>query len=410
MQKKLVHFTFFFLLLTALSGIWMRVYLNSDFLQFVPYTHLLHAHSHVAVLGWTFFGVFILFVKLLDSKKVQKQVKWISLLLFVITTSMFIAFLVQGYAMYSIIFSTFHIFIEYWVALFIFFQVKKANHFIKSSRLFLYGAVSMLLISSIGPFSLGALAATGLRESALFDMAIYFYLHFQYNGWLYLILVGMFLIILHRKGITLSENKMKLSFWLYFISLFPGFFLSILWFDFGLIGIILASVGAIGQLTGVIIFIHALYKVRLEMKVLLSSIVNKLLLFVICLLAVKSAMELALLYIPFAQLIYETRSIVIGYLHLTLLGFISIFIISQFQLVGIINDRSKYTIAGYIIFLGGFILNEFVLFSSGLLTWLYDKAIPLHHILLLSASIILMIAIIYLWKAASGHSEMQKNN
>src|SRR5690625_4802147 len=98
----------------------------------------------------------------------------------------------------------------------------------------------MLVISSIGPFSLGATAAQGYRDSPFFDMAIYFYLHFQYNGWLYFMLIGLFIWILQKNSITLHERLLKQSFWIYFVALFPGFLLSILWYDFSFIAPILA--------------------------------------------------------------------------------------------------------------------------------------------------------------------------
>src|SRR5690606_41941784 len=75
----------------------------------------------------------------------------------------------------------------------------------------------------------GAIAANGLRDEPVFDMAVYFYLHFQYNGWLTLILFGLFLFILERKNIAYREKWFTYSFWIYTISLFPGYFLSVLW-------------------------------------------------------------------------------------------------------------------------------------------------------------------------------------
>src|SRR5699024_7749317 len=112
MQIRLTHVAFFFFFLTALSGVWMRVSYFTGTLEAIPYTHLLHAHSHIAVLGWTFFAVFIIFVTMIGQQN-SRFVKYITVLLFLVTTIMFIAFLMQGYALYSIILSTIHIFFQY---------------------------------------------------------------------------------------------------------------------------------------------------------------------------------------------------------------------------------------------------------------------------------------------------------
>lgn len=255
----------------------------------------------------------------------------------------------------------------------------------------------MLFISTLGPFSLGAIAAQGLRDSVLFDMAIYFYLHFQYNGWLYLFLIGMFIALLKKKGITLRTSFLQTSFWIYIISLFPGFFLSILWVDVGFIGIVFAVVGAIGQLLGVTIICMALFQVRSQFQQIFSRRMNRTYCFIFALLMSKCVMELGLLHLPFALLVYDSRSVVIGYLHLMFLGFISIFILTLFQNMQLLQESSTWVQKGMNIFLAGFLLNEFVLFLSGYLTWTIGKTVWFHHELLFVASILLLCSIGILW-------------
>src|SRR5699024_5485723 len=97
----------------------------------------------------------------------------------IVTLFMLLAFLYEGYALYSIILSTLHIVTEYWAILFIFTTIKLHPAFSEISRLFIKTGAIMLFISSFGPFGLGAIASTGLKDSPLFEMAIYFYLHFR---------------------------------------------------------------------------------------------------------------------------------------------------------------------------------------------------------------------------------------
>lgn len=396
MQRKSIHIALFFFFLTAFTGVWMRFNLFTNETMFIPYTHLLHAHSHIAVLGWTFFAVFIIFIALMNAQR-QKYVTIVTTLLFVITTAMFFAFLMQGYALYSIILSTLHIFLEYAVAYFIIITVRKNKHIPNSSRLFMYGSVVMLIISSIGPFALGGIASQGLRDSPIFEMAIYFYLHFQYNGWLYLMLIGMFLFMLHRRNINYSEKMMTYSFWFYFIALFPSFFLSILWYGFGILGVVLATIGAIGQLVGVTLFIVTMIRTNNRLHKTFSHIIHYHIYGVLFLLALKSLMELGLINPSFGEVIYETRSVVIAYLHLTLLGFISVFILTQFYLTNLLDITHSFVKTGLYIFIIGFALNELVLFFAALFAWLNLGTFPGQNIILLFASICLLVAIMLMW-------------
>src|SRR5699024_2628484 len=222
----------------------MRYTLLSTNQSLIPYSFLLHGHSHIALLGWTFLGVFLIFLKLTwHELNAKNQAIWIVVSTLFITSLMFIAFLYQGYAVYSIIFSTFHIGIgcflvstffitslmfisflyqgyafysiifstlhigiEYWMVVFIFKRLKEMNNMPTYSRLFIKGALISLVISSVGPFALRGFGMAGMKESPLFEMAIYFFLHFQYNGWLYLMLIGTFLIILHKKNIRFQHR------------------------------------------------------------------------------------------------------------------------------------------------------------------------------------------------------------
>jgi len=400
MPKYMISYTIFFLLLTAISGVWMRLFPFWGKIQSVPYDHILHAHSHGAVLGWLFLASFIIFLSLSWNEiPNKKHVNTMFIVTVFVTGLMFIAFIYEGYAKFSIIFSTSHIFIEYWVAIYIFIFMKKRNMMPKISRYFINAGLLTLIISSIGPFSLGGLAASGLKDTPFFDMAIYFYLHFQYNGWLYLMLVGLFIWFLNKKQVPLNGKWLRMSFWIYFVALFPGFFLSILWYDFSTTITVLAMFGGIGQFIGVVIFIIALWKALLKKNPFVKWI-YRLVVLALTILLSKGLMELALIYPPLAAIVYDTRSVVIGYLHLTLLGFLTIFVFILFGLVGVVSFRRKFTVISMVVFLIGFVINEITLFVSGLMNWIGKNNIIFHHQLLLIASVILLISIGMIWYSA----------
>ncbi|WP_102274997.1 hypothetical protein [Cytobacillus massiliigabonensis] len=396
MPKAFVHYTFFFFTLTALSGVWMR------FAPFqpnasIPYTNVLHGHSHLAILGWAFLGGFIIFLSVYwHTIKQRKQAIALTFMLFITSLLMFAAFLYQGYGVFSIIMSSIHIFLEYWAAVFIMRQLKMENNVPKPGQLFIKASILALVISSFGPFSLGYISANGMKDSILFDIAIYFYLHFQYNGWLYLFLVGMFIILVHSKNILIRSSFIRYGFWFYIISLFPSYFSSILWVDLGVLSMILAAIGSIGQWIGVIFTLLAFKAIWRELARHFSKFTMICLYITFILLFFKSTMELGLISPALANLIYDTRSIVIGYLHFTLLGFVSIFIITQYQMMNVITSK-WLSILGFSIFFAGFLLNKFLLFGQGLLQWFDFPRLAFDTGGLLIASILLLTGILILW-------------
>ncbi|MBY7142320.1 hypothetical protein KFZ56_04265 [Virgibacillus sp. NKC19-3] len=409
MPRYIVHFTFIFLTITALSGVWMRVFpFYPDFT--IPYSNILHGHSHLAILGWAFLGVFMVFlVHYWETFKHQKEAITIAITLFIVTILMFVAFLYQGYASFSIVLSTMHIFVEYWAASFIYRQVKSQLRIPRVAGLFIKGGLISLIISSFGPYGIAYISASGMKGSPLYDMAIYFYLHFQYNGWLFLFLIGLFIIVVRTKNIILPESTLKIGFWVYFIALFPGYFLSILWAEeLGLGAEVIAGVGGIGQWIGVICVISAYFKSKKDLETTYSGFTMGTLTVTFFLLFLKGTMELGLLIPSLVPLIYDSRNIIIGYLHLTLLGFISLFILTLYLMKDLLATN-KQTVYGGIIFFTGFLLNALLLFGQGLTEWLHMTAVPFYIEGLFVASLLLLLGIMILWVSFWRSSERKRD-
>ena len=404
-MKKYIHASFLFFTLAAISGVWMRLYQQTPF-TWIPYDNILHAHSHLALLGWIFIASFILYLTLFwKDIKQKKQAFFILFGLFSASSLMFLAFLYQGYGLYSIVLSTIHIFIEYWAAAFIIKHLKKQA--IKAAvRYFVMGAIIALVLSSIGPFALGFISANGLKGHAIFELAIYFYLHFQYNGWLTLFLIGLFSTFLYKRNIPFNEPLLKKAFWIYFFALFPGFLLSVLWVHAGTAIEILAAIGSIAQWIAVLLILIALKGAFKQLKKQYSSLTWRMLIISFSLLFIKSTLELGLIYPDLADLVNTTRSVIIGYLHLTLLGFISIFILVQYQIHGI-TSTSRFAAYSFSVFFIGFALNELLLFLQALSQWTGLFIIPCYANSLLLAAILLTLGVILTWFTVSYNN---KNN
>lgn len=74
--------------------------------------------------------------------------------------------------------------------------------------------------SSIGVFSLGIVKAKYHGVLDLYHACIYFYLHFQYNGF--------FILWMQKKGIIISEKQNRMIFNLMFVGCFLGYGLSLI--------------------------------------------------------------------------------------------------------------------------------------------------------------------------------------
>lgn len=398
MPKKYIHIPLLFFFITALTGVWMRSISIMPGLQIISYDHILHGHSHIAILGWLFFAILIIYLAFMwKHLPHKKEAKWLLIISAIVTSFMFIAFLYQGYALYSIILSTLHIFTEYWAIIFIFKTITYHPDMPKTSRLFIKTGAIMLFISSFGPFGLGAIASMGLRNSPLFEMAIYFYLHFQYNGWLYYMLIGFFILLLKQAKIILNKQLLKWSFLIYTLAILPGFLLSILWYDLGRFAYLLSAIGGLGQFIGVGLFLWALYIERQAFKKSFNQTFLYLSRFAFIILLAKAMMELGLLIPSLSAIIYDTRHVVIGYLHLTLLGFISLSVLALFIQLKLVPYDKQVFLFGVNVFLIGFCLNEAVLFTSTLFTWLGYGTMPLHNSLLFIASLMILMSIAFMW-------------
>lgn len=396
MPRLFIHISFLFFALTALSGVGLRLFPFFTNIP-IPYDHVLHGHSHIAILGWTFLGTFLIFLIIYWRNIRQKtEAKLLVFILFMVTLLMFFAFLYQSYDVYSIILSVLHIFIEYWVITFIYRVIKSNNTVPKIASLFIHASLFSLFLSTLGPFSLGYISATGLKDSYWFDVAIYFYLHFQYNGWLFLSLIGLFIIILTKKKIAYNRGLLSSGFWIYILALLPNFFASILWVDGGEWLYNIAIVGTIGQWIGVLCIIASFISTNGQLLKREQPLTISLLFLIFIMLLLKSTMELGLIIPNLGTLVFETRSVIVGYLHFTLLGFVSLFILVQYLMTSTLS-QTKFTTYTFLIFISGFLINELLLFTQGLVTWLDIGTIPGYLEGLLLASTLLLVGVTLLW-------------
>lgn len=104
--------------------------------------------------------------------------------------------------------------------------------------------------------------------------------------------------------------------------------------------------------------------------------------------SIKIALQLGSIYPPLGKIAFGFRPIIIGYLHLVLLGVITIF------LLGFIVSKkyillNKKSIVGIGIFICGIIFNEGLLLNQGVFAMKYENVPYINELLLLAAVVML---------------------
>jgi hypothetical protein len=341
------------------------------------------------LLGWVYIGLTTLLYKLyIDECNVGKRYRIIFWFTQFTLLGMLFSFPFQGYALFSIIFSTLFLFASYW---FTWFFVKNIPEKFKKTKSYKCIKIALwyMVISSIGPWALGAIMSTLGTDSIWYRLAIYFYLHFQYNGWMILALFGLLIFILEHQEIKISNRSFNGFSWAINLGIILSFFLSVLWIRPAGTYYILGGVGGLLQFIAFLIFIKLLMKSRTVLSNIFSGFQKKLLKTIGILILIKFLLQLISAFPYFANLATTIIDFTIGYLHWTFLGVVSISLFLFLEYFKLIKIPEK----GYYIYLLGFALTEVLIFYKGIVIWL-DFTFFEHYFLTLSiASVVILIGI-----------------
>lgn len=170
-----------------------------------PYGNFLHAHSHVAFLGWVYNAFFALAVQFFVPAEHARRYWRFFLGAQVAVVGLMISFPIQGYARESIAFSTLHmVFSVVFMA-----SLLRRNVASPVARAFLWAASLFLFASCLGPLAVGPIMALGLHDTPWHGLSIGYYLHFQYNGWFVFFLLAVHFEGMHRRGATGFEGAAR---------------------------------------------------------------------------------------------------------------------------------------------------------------------------------------------------------
>ncbi len=379
------------LCIVAYLGVLMRYKIGFEF-PYLDQKHLQHSHSHFAFAGWLTHTLMVLMVYFIQTKIADfngNKYKNIIIANLICSYGMLISFIIEGYGAVSIVLSTSSIFISYIFAYRFIKDLKLLDDDFLAKSWF-KAALFFNVISSFGTFYLAYMMASKNVVQDWYLSSIYYYLHFQYNGWFFFACMGLLFGFLNLRK---SEHSFyETSFKLFAIACVPAYFLSTLWLDLPLWIYIIAVISAVIQVFAWFKFIAILLKTRKNILENYAPFLRYILLFVGFALSIKLLLQLGSTVPIISNLAFEFRPIVIAYLHLVLLAIISLFLLFYIysnHLI-VINKKIKY---GILLFSIGVILNEIVLAVQGLAAFSYTL-IPYVNEILFGVAILLLIGIV----------------
>lgn len=348
----------FNLLLVAAMGTLMRL----KFLLPMPWVnlkYLQHAHSHFAFVGWVSHALMLCMVAVTfrlqkDNylPKHQEGILWVNLFC---SFGMLFSFVYQGYGAISITFSTISIVVSYVFAWCTWHDMRSQQ---LDRKIFRWFAVALvfLVFSSLGTFYLAYLMATqnfAVKEQLA---AVYFYLHFQYNGWFFFAIMGLAFYLLKKYGIV--QRHGNLLYYVFLTVTVPLYLLSVLWWDMGNIVYVLLVVAVLVQLGVWLYWMWGLSKNNRHLSAVGMNRYLRTVLWLVCFAILIKFFLQALSVIPsLSQFVYGFRPVIIGYLHLVLLLIVSVFALTYMYQESYLKP-DRITMVYYSVFLFGAVLNE----------------------------------------------------
>ncbi len=392
--NKYINFSLFNLVIVALYGLLMRYKIGFEF-PFLDQKFLQHAHSHFAFSGWISQTLMLLMVFALNSTGQNislTKYKFILNTNLICAYGMLLSFSYMGYELVSITFSTLSLVVSF-VFAYQFIKDIHAPEMKLSGKNWFTAAILFNLLSSAGTLALGYMMAAKSLNQNLYLSSVYYYLHFQYNGWFFFACMGL---LIHAINLAIPEfHENKNIFKLFFGACIPAYLLSVLWLNLPVWLYAIMVVSALAQFVGWFIFLQNMNKYREAILFRTSIFMRYLILFIGIAVTIKLTLQLFSTIPAISKWAFGFRTIVIAYLHLVLLAIISTFLITYVYGSGFIS-KNKLSLNAILIFTIGIFLNELLLLIQGVASFSYTL-IPFANELLFGISTILLLGSLILY-------------
>lgn len=364
--RKWVHLALVNFCLVALAGVTLRYKINFR-LSFVNQKNLLHGHSHFAFVGWVTVVLMALMVQYLQVQRPDlnfKKYKPVILLNALSAYGMFAGFITQGYDTISITFTSICILLSY---VFIVLYWRDLNKVTDTSYTpqWLKAGLVIWALSSLGAIALAYLMINRIMIQDFYFGAIYFFLHFQYNGWFLFVCFALLFSALNRRGNVTVNPVSKKLFIVMAVTVIPTYILSIMWLNIPPVLLWIGNISGILQLVVLVYFIGLFKLIRKDTFHRFSTTTRWLWTMASVAFIIKVILQLLSIIPYLSHYAFGYRPVIIGYLHLSFLGIISFFILGYIDFT-IREAGRRLSKVGIILFAAGTLIQEFILMLQGL--------------------------------------------
>jgi hypothetical protein len=390
---KWIRISFFNLLVVALLGVLMRYKIGFSFPVF-DQKYLQHAHSHFAFAGWISQTLMVFMIQLLGSTATQAAIRKYETILrlhWATAAGMLVAFSLQGYGLYSISLSTFSILLSFYFTLLYVRDLKRAPH-IGQPQWFV-AALVWNILSTLGTFSLAWMMATRHIPQHPYLASVYWYLHFQYNGWFFFACMGL---LVQRMWAQYRLAPPLRAFWLFAASCLPAYGLSTLWLRLPVWVYSLVVIASVMQFVAWLLFLRS--KASLQLLQNTRGLGYYLLVYVATATTIKFCLQLGSVVPAISQLAFGFRPVVIAYLHLALLAMTTMFLVANSYLQQLLAPTrlANWSIAAFMTMV---FLNEAALGMQGIASFSYTL-LPYMNEILFGIAVGILVAVALLLYAA----------
>jgi hypothetical protein len=383
-----VRLSLFNFLLVAVMGVLMRYKICFEF-SVLDQKHLQLAHSHFAFTGWVTQTLMVFMIQYLQQKVeplrtiVYRNILRLNAL---IAYGTIVSFVVGGYNTLSIVLLVFTILIGLVFTMYFISDTKGVKDI---SVNWFRGGLFFMTLSTLGTFSLAYMMANKHIDQHTYLASIYWYLHFQYNGWFFFACVGLLLNQLSKY--VPNAAGLKSVFYLFFGGCIISYILSVLWLNLAVGWIILAALGASMQGWAWIRLMVILKQPILTLTENKPSLIRFIFWILALAITIKLLLQLGSTIPVVSTLAFGFRPVVIAYLHLILLSIISVCLLLHIWLGGFLHF-DKHILLGMGIVLLFIYINQLILGIQGIASFA-NYVLPYTNEILLGISVVLVLGI-----------------
>lgn len=358
----------------------------------VNFKPLLHAHSHVAMLGWIFIALMVFLLEDMDAGHPRKGHRKLLVVAQLAVVGMMVSFPVQSYGPVSIAFTSLHLLVSY--ALVVFAWKATRGWAGAGSRRLVRIAIWMMVISTVGVWAMGPLLANGMFGTEWYYWSIQFFLHFQFNGWFWFAALALWSRWGETHGIAEPFDPFTIRLWL--VSAVLTFALAIAWSERHWSILAVNSIGVLLQLWAGWRTANSIRRAQAKLHSKAQLWAWRCVTYALIFMGLKVLMQAVVAIPQVAVMAFTIRNYVIGFIHLNMLGAISMMLFAMALLRGWFVSTDVLARAGLSLFTTGVLLSEAALFVQGTLFWIGWGMIPGYHWIQLLTSIPIPLGVIVL--------------